>query len=92
MEKPRGLLRPGDTVVFQMQKQKGQLQAVFVKRLKDDGTEDDSGALNGRRGGVTPHPKSWAPPVGLAAAEPLQFPSLCCSQPTAHPRLEEVTQ
>jgi cold shock CspA family protein len=43
VEKPKGLLRPGDYVVFQIQKLKGQPQAVGVKRLKEDGTEDDSG-------------------------------------------------
>ncbi len=59
VEKPRGLLRMGDYVSFQIKKQKGQPLAVSVKRLKEDGTEDDSCAwmadasgAGGRAGGA----------------------------------------
>ena len=61
VEKPKGYLRSGDYVVFQVQKQKGQPQAVFVKRLKEDGTEDDSSTGSTIRGvvGPLPHVDHW---------------------------------
>ncbi len=43
VDKPKGLLRPGDLVSFRI-RQKGQPQAVQVVKLNEDGTEDDSGA------------------------------------------------
>ena len=78
VEKPKGLLRPGDYVVFQVQKQKGQPQAVFVKRLKEDGTEDDAG--------------EWVS-CGLSfvllwPSPPLRF----LLQPTLHPLAGESTR
>jgi cold shock CspA family protein len=44
IEKPKGFLRGGDLVEFHILRQKGQVpQAVRVRRLKEDGTEDDTG-------------------------------------------------
>ncbi len=43
VEKPKGLLRQGDFVSFRVDRSKGKLQAVGVRRLREDGTEDDTG-------------------------------------------------
>ncbi len=76
VDKPKGLLRPGDLVTFRI-RQKGQPQAVQVVRLNEDGTEDESCAYGWlalcagwqrRRGAVvTVCSRLLAPLVGASA-------------------------